>query len=139
MDRSAGIIVIRYFNDEPRVLCLKVYSSYDLPKGHLEEDESTLEAALRETSEEAGITDIDFRWGRDAVQVTNTGRRKKQVTMFIAVTTQDAHLRQNPETGKYEHHGIKWMSFDEAEAGVHPYLRPAVSWARKKMEANPED
>ena len=138
MDRSAGIVIIRYFKDEPKILCLKAYSSYDLPKEHIEEDESTLEAALRETTEEAGITDIEFMWGRDAVQVTNTGRRKKQVTMFVAVTAQDAHLRKNPETGRYEHHAIKWMTFDEAESSVHPYLRPAVSWARKKLEANPD-
>lgn len=138
MDRSAGIVVIRYFKDVPKVLCLKAYSSYDLPKGHIEQDESVLEAAHREAAEEAGITQVDFRWGRDAVQVTNTGRRKKQVTMFVAETRQEAHLSPNPETGKVEHHAIRWMTFDEAEVSVHPYLKPAVKWARGKVEANPE-
>ncbi len=135
MERSAGIVVIKFVDDEPKVLCLKSYSSYDLPKGKLKEDESTLEAALREAAEEAGITDPDFRWGRDAVQVTNLGRRKKQVTMFVAETRQEAKISQNPETGRYEHHGFRWMSFDEAIASVHPYLSPAVKWAKERIAA----
>lgn len=136
MRKSAGIVVVRYFDDEaePRVLCLKIYSSYDLPKGHVEDDESTIETALRETAEEAGITELDFKWGYVAAQVTNDkSRRKKQVTMFVASTEQDAKLVKNPKTKKYEHHAIAWMTFDEAIKSVHPYLSPIISWAKEKV------
>jgi len=67
------------------------------------------------------------------VQVTNGGRRKKTVTLFVATTGQEAKIRKNPETGKFEHHGIKWQSFDNAIKSVHSYLAPAVKWAMDRV------
>ena len=37
--------------------------SYDLPKGHLNEGESYLEAAVRETYEESSVSELAFPWG----------------------------------------------------------------------------
>lgn len=138
MDRSAGIILIKMIQGNPHLLGLRAYNSYDLPKGHVEEGESDLDAAVRETSEEAGITDFSFEWGHETVKLMNRGRRKKEVTLFIASTDQDATIRKNPETGQYEHHGSKWLSFDEAEKSLHPYLRPAASWARTRVSSSQE-
>lgn len=133
MDRSAGIILVKMMQGIPHILGLRVYKSYDLPKGKIEEGESELEAALRETAEEAGIADIKFEWGYDTVKLMSGGKKKKQVTLFIASTQQDATIRKNPETGRIEHHGSKWLSFDEAERMLHTYLRPAVTWARERV------
>ena len=133
MERSAGVLVVKFDNEEPRILGLKIYGSYDLPKGKIEEGESTLEAALREAAEEAGLTDISFDWGREAIRVMNNGRRKKECTLFLGTTTQEPKIKANPETGKFEHHGIRWLTFDEAASMLHAYLRPAVKWARQKM------
>jgi len=47
--------------DRDRVLVLRSvrYGDLRLPKGHIEDDESTREAALREVAEESGYIDIE--------------------------------------------------------------------------------
>ena len=55
---SAGGVVV---NAEGRVLVVSQHgTSWSLPKGHLEEGESALEAALREIREETGVTQLEF-------------------------------------------------------------------------------
>lgn len=135
MDRSAGIILIRDIGGEPHILGLRAYTTYDLPKGKIEDGESDLDAAIRETSEEAGVTVLKFAWGHETVRLQNYGKRKKQVTLFIAETDEEPVIRKNPESGEYEHHGVKWLTFDEAETKLHPYLRPAVAWARARVSS----
>ena len=127
--RRSGIIVIKEFPEGFFVLGLRVYGSYDLPKGGVEPFETDLTAALRETEEESGITDLDFRWGLQTTQAKN-------VTLFIAETNQEPLIRPNPETGEYEHHDAKWLTFNEAETKLHPYLRPTMFWARTIVGEN---
>ena len=55
---SAGGVVV---NPEGRVLVVSQYgTSWSLPKGHLEEGETPLEAALREIREETGVTQLEL-------------------------------------------------------------------------------
>ena len=90
-NRRAGVIVTKQINGEWFVLGLRVYGSYDLPKGGAESFETDLTAALRETEEEAGITELDFRWGLKPTMARN-------VTLFIAETSENPTIRPNPET-----------------------------------------
>jgi ADP-ribose pyrophosphatase YjhB (NUDIX family) len=57
---SAGGVVFRRFGDEPvRWLLIRdSYGHWGLPKGHVEGEETTEEAALRETAEETGLRDL---------------------------------------------------------------------------------
>jgi len=57
---SAGGIVFRRPPDGPAhfLLIKDSYQHWGFPKGHLEEDESPADAALRETSEETGLDDL---------------------------------------------------------------------------------
>jgi len=58
---SAGGIVFRRFPEGFRFLLVKdPYKNWGFPKGHLEEEETPAEAALRETREEAGLEDIEM-------------------------------------------------------------------------------
>ena len=123
----AGIIVLRQFSSGYKLLGLRYYGSYDLPKGAVESFENIFAAALRETEEECGITDLDFRWGMVTTQARN-------VTLYIAATDSNPVINPNPETGEYEHHGAKWLSFDQASQKLHPYLRPVVSWVQEVIE-----
>jgi bis(5'-nucleosidyl)-tetraphosphatase len=120
--RRAGVIVVKDFDGEYLVLCLRVYGSYDLPKGGVEDFETDLSGALRETEEESGIADLDFKWGLESTMAKN-------VTLYIAETQQEPVIRPNPKNGVYEHHGTKWMTFKEASKRLHPYLRPSMTWA----------
>ncbi len=55
---SAGGVVV---NAEGRVLVVSQFgTSWSLPKGHLEEGESPLDAARREIREETGVSRLEF-------------------------------------------------------------------------------
>lgn len=58
---SAGGIVYRRFPEGFRFLLVKdPYKNWGFPKGHLEDQETPAEAALRETREEAGLDDVEM-------------------------------------------------------------------------------
>lgn len=56
-------MVARKDCDKWKYLVLRYYRNWDFPKGLLEVGEYTLQAATRETMEETGIADLNFRWG----------------------------------------------------------------------------
>ena len=60
LEVSAGGIVFRRDDDgQARFLLIRdSYSNWGFPKGHLEENESPAEAAVRETAEETGLTHL---------------------------------------------------------------------------------
>ena len=66
MVHSAGLAII-YQN---KILLVKPtnarwWKSYGIPKGHVEEDESTIDAAIREVKEEVGIDIPKFMIGEE--------------------------------------------------------------------------
>ena len=134
---SAGFVIIRMIGSQPHILALRIRGSYDFPKGHVEDGEDNFDAAVRETAEEAGLTNISFPWGvRPVSQVMNTGRRRKQVTLFLGTTEQEPLITANPDTGEFEHDGFNWLTLDEAEMSLHPYLRKAIPDVRTRLEAD---
>ena len=122
-DPGAGIVVVKKFDDEYKILGLRLFGKYDLPKGKIEENEGAMEAAIRETEEEASITDLHFNWGEVAYQ-------SGPITIYLAETSQDGAVKRNPETGIFEHHGVKWLTWEEAENSLYSYLKGAATWAR---------
>lgn len=103
----------------------------DFPKGHVESGEDWLDAAIRETSEEAGIDEksLNFAWGDVHIDCVKPG---KTCRIFMAWSGSRPEIRRNPASGIYEHIGWKWLSLegDREEELIHPYIRPAVGWAR---------
>lgn len=120
---GAGIVVVRKFKNNWKVLGLKLNGAYDLPKGKTDGSETPFETAVRETYEESGIDKLKFTWGMESIAI-------KHLTFFIAETSQDAHIPQNPESGIYEHDSAEWLSFEKIRAGVYGYLVPIVDWAQ---------
>src|SRR5574338_908904 len=56
--RQAGAIVVRFDDDEPRLLLVTAKrntKTWIFPKGHIEDGETAAEAAVREAREEAGV------------------------------------------------------------------------------------
>ena len=137
-ERSAGILVLRWTKSGWKYLTLVTSMrtgtgerKLDFPKGHVEKGEDWIEAAIRETREESGIEEdrLNFAWGdryRDCRRVGKVCR------IFIAWTDSKPEINRNPESGIYEHVGWKWLSLerDREESLIHPYIRPAVEWAR---------
>ena len=128
---AAGVVVLKQSIDSHDyvVLCLLDDQGFDLPKGQIEPFEPSFVAAVRETQEESGIVDLDFRWGMVTTQVKN-------VTLYIAVTHDEPCVRPNPETGELEHYSAHWLTFPVAEKLLRPYLRPAMAWALEVIGAH---
>ena len=124
---GAGIVIVRRFNQHWRVLGLSLNDVLDIPKGVIESGEKPLQTAIRETQEEAGLTDIFFEWGMEAARIS-------QLTVYVASTNQDPVITQNPETGIYEHQGYVWATWNEMRSDTYPYLQPVLDWAKDIVE-----
>ncbi len=128
---SAGVITIRRNNDHCYYLLLRAYSYWDFPKGEVEAGELPLDAARRETAEETGITQLDFRW-RNAYYETPPYGGGKVARYYLAVTQEsEVILGINPELGYPEHHEHRWASYAEAYSLLNQRVRAALVWAQK--------
>jgi ADP-ribose pyrophosphatase YjhB (NUDIX family) len=68
VERSAGGVVLREIGGVTQALVIRdPYLNWGLPKGHLEENETPAQAALREVAEETGLTDL--RLGPELVTI----------------------------------------------------------------------
>lgn len=132
---SSGIVVVRQEGTRWRLLVLRAYKNWDFPKGLVEPDETPLAAAIRETKEEASITDLDFRWGEVFCE-TAPYNQGKVARYYLAETGQkNITLPISPELGHPEHHEWRWVDFDQAEKLLPPRLQPVLAWARTLLEA----
>ena len=126
---GAGVVVLKEFGDEYKILCLykenkKGIRKYDLTKGKVDKGESELQTAVRETYEESGVQNLRFEWG-------NISFNRDSITMFIAVTDDDPSISKNPESGEYEHDGFEWNSIEVSYILLPDYLKPFATWASK--------
>ena len=124
---GAGIVVVRQFDDGWKVLCLHTEDFMDLPKGGIDPGEDVLSTALRETQEEANITDLKFNWGFKTIKLN-------QLTMFLAETKQDPEITPNPHTGELEHIGASWQLWEDAHKSTKSWLAPCIEWAKNIVE-----
>ena len=130
---SAGVVVVRHAEDGWRVLLLRVYNYWDCPKGVVEAGEGPLDTARREVCEETGITDLEFRWGKDFIE-TPPYSKGKVARYYLAEThTADAKLPINPQLGRAEHHEWRWLSWEEAEQRVVDRLWNVLRWAQDRI------
>lgn len=131
---SAGAVVVRESEHGLLFLLLRAFKHWDFPKGMVEDDETPFEAAQRETLEEAGISDLDFRWGEHYFE-TSPYNRGKVARYYLAATAQDAvSIVPNPVTGRLEHVEYRWVSFEQAWRLSSPRVQRVLSWAAKLLD-----
>ena len=110
MERSCGIVLFH----ENKVLLLKYKGGghWDFPKGHIENNESETETALRELKEETGISEVTlFSAFREIIEYSfRKGRStiKKQVIYFLG-ETEETNI-----TLSHEHTNFLWVNSDNA-------------------------
>ncbi len=116
-ERSAGAIIV-YRSDSLLEYLILHYPAghWDFPKGNVEKGESDLDAAIREISEETGLTNLNFvNSFRKTIQYYyKRGDQlvKKSVTFYLAeAKSKDVKL-------SFEHKGYIWLPIDDALAKV---------------------
>jgi len=111
-ERSAGVIVCRMAAGKRLYLLLNYGRHWDFPKGHLEDGEEEIDAAVRELREETSVDDVRLHEGfvgRLAYWYVKKGRRRhKQVALFLGRTEQ-ARVSLSDE-----HVGYAWLEFEDA-------------------------
>jgi 8-oxo-dGTP pyrophosphatase MutT (NUDIX family) len=116
MEKSCGLVV---FNSN-KILLLKYSANntqgegghWDFPKGHVEQNETELETALRELEEETGISKVeiidDFRHSISYTFSRRSESISKEVIFFLASTV-DKRV-----TLSHEHIDYAWLDFNNA-------------------------
>ncbi len=129
--RSFGIVPIAFEPDGSLAfLVLRAYKNWDFPKGQADQDESPLQAATREMTEETGIRDFDLAWGEVSTD-TEIYASGKVVTYYPArVKRQNLTLPVSAELGRPEHDEYRWVSYDEARSLLPARLIPVLEWAK---------
>lgn len=132
---SCGAVVVRRAESGWLTLMLRAYQNWDFAKGIREEGETSMQAALREITEETGIRNLHFDWGE---RFTDTGpyNRGKVARYYLARTDQvQVEMGISPELGRPEHLEYQWMDFDRAYDISSPRVRQVVQWARQVIGA----
>ena len=127
---KAAMVVV--FNDKDETLILKrslgphwMPGKWALPGGHIEEGETPLEAAVRETKEETNL-EID--------QVKELGKREQVMIYYTASYSGDVEI-------DFEHTDWAWISSDKlTNYDITPDLKDNIEWAlKKKGQENPDE
>jgi len=136
---SAGALVFKRTPQGLRFLLIKdSYGKWTFPKGHVEKDETTEQAALRETAEEAGISASKitplFKL-KKPVKILFTHPKTKKLTFkimyfFVAEYKDGEEPKPSPEIQE-----VKWFSFDEALESVgYKNTREYLKEAKTKLD-----
>ena len=130
---AAGIVVFKIIDDEYHLLVLHgLDGRLDIPKGVCDPGEDTFTAALRETEEEAGLTDLHF-------PLDHINEHFDSLYVYVAITEQEVTIVPNPKSGIIEHLGHEWMDLKSAKnADWCPYLKDAVHWGIQKVKKDKE-
>ncbi len=118
---SAGIIIYKKMKDRDGKIEVKYLLLYhgrgywNFPKGKLEKDERSYEAAIREVEEETGIPQNSLRIERDFKVADKyiyqrEGTRFFKIVIFFLAQTNKAEINLSPE-----HEGYGWFLFRDAQ------------------------
>lgn len=110
LEAAGFVLMVR--SPRAQFLLMKHADRWDLPKGHAEGKEETLETALRETEEETGIVadtiqvDPDFRFVTEyRVVGKKRGTYDKRVTYYLGF------LKDKPQISTSEHPDYRWWDW----------------------------
>lgn len=134
---SAGAVVVRAFPAGWRYLLLRVYRTWDFPKGGVEAGETPMQAAVREVEEETALTDLQFGWGEIYCE-THPYSAGKVARYYLATSpSQTVALPINAALGRPEHHEFRWVALNDARRLLPERLQPVLAWASALVERPP--
>ena len=113
--RGGQVVLLRRFNTGYED------GNYSVPAGHLDGDETVVQAAIREAREEVGVTVAPADVA--VVGVMHRKARNERVDFFVAVSAWDGDLA-NCEPHKCDE--LRWCARDALPANTIPYIRRAL-------------
>ena len=131
---SCGVVPVRFAWGNWQLLVLRAYKNWDFPKGIVEFNEDPLDAATRETTEETGITDLEFVFGEDYKETVPYAGNKVARYYVAETRVEQITLPVSPELGRPEHHEWRWVTCDEAEDLLPPRLTHVLAWVRDRID-----
>lgn len=140
--RAAGFIIFRRM---PEVQYLLMQTSYGKnhwtpPKGHLDPGENDLQAAYRETEEEAGLSNEVLKLVEDfkielnyKVTSHRDGKERSKITTYWLAEL--LKPQENPVKMSEEHQDFKWLALEEAKK-IAGYLdfQQALDQCHQKLQ-----
>ncbi len=112
---SAGIIIFRKTREGYKFLLLYHGGTYwNFPKGKLEAEERSWQAALREVREETGLKSTELRFIENFKAYERFFLSRGKEKIFKIVILYLAETRQSNIVVSYEHEGYAWFTFVEA-------------------------
>lgn len=114
-ETSAGGVVYRMVEGAPFFLLIRdSYKNWGFPKGHLEIGEQPEGAALREVSEETGLSDLALRGLIDTIDwhFRFRGRLIHKICHFFLMETVETSTSPQRTEGIT---ACRWLRFDAAE------------------------
>ena len=134
---SAGLAIIQ---DNTILLAhpkgSKWWGTYSIPKGHVEPGEDILNAAIRETREEVGVTvtpqDIKDKKPKYVDYKDKRGRVYKRVYFFIVQPQEDMNF--NIAVDKKEMDWAGFLTKAKAAQRINPRLKPILNVLKSEEE-----
>ena len=136
---SAGLVIFRRTEEGPKFLLLYHGGRYwNFPKGKIEAEEKSLEAAIRETAEETGLkaTDLQLKKKFKAYERFTYYRNKKRIFKIVIFYLAETRRRQIKVSS--EHEGFGWFLYRDAQGLLRSYkdseivLKQAHTFLRRR-------
>jgi 8-oxo-dGTP pyrophosphatase MutT (NUDIX family) len=136
-ETSAGGIVFRLDAGHPVFLLIRdSYHNWGFPKGHLEAGEEPSAAALREVTEETGLSGLSIRSEIDTIDwfFRFRGQLIHKVCHFFLMETSEATTSPQHAEGIT---ACRWMRFEEAQTLIaYANARDVLRRARELLAAS---
>jgi 8-oxo-dGTP pyrophosphatase MutT (NUDIX family) len=132
---AAGFVVFFIGEEYLEILMLEYDDYWGFPKGHLETDETELDAAMRELKEETGVQLLLSSTdpiGESVYEVKKSGQiRQKKVYYYAGVAKNREVVLSN------EHHSYAWVHYRAAYRKlIFPDLRAVLQNAREWLKTD---
>jgi len=112
-EKSCGVVVFHEKNATREYLLLHYPSGHwDLPKGHVEKEETEHQTALRELEEETGISDVKLLDGyREVIRYTyqHAGQTYTKDVIYFLGKSDGREIKIS-----HEHQNWQWLPYYEA-------------------------
>lgn len=136
LEAAGFILMVR--SPRPQFLLMKHPDRWDLPKGHAEAGENSLQTALRETEEETGIpsasiqVDPTFRFVTEyRVVGKKRGTYDKRVTYYLGF------LKDKPAINTSEHPDFRWWDWPPPGPIQEKTIDPLLAELAKHFTESP--